>query len=167
MNEQSKQKAEGDRRKILTWWENIKKNCLSQNGNSLLGFLRRLHFSELGEEEGSHSLAARSDGSRLPVDWAGWVPASWLPHTWAVLMKAAQKEWWRSIVSSARLQERLLRSPWCDFSSSWRQYSPQKNFRMHKSVELAPNKCMRFGRKSQKLHGTWYFASLFSWEAFS
>ena len=79
--------------------EKTLKNCLSQNGNSLLGFLRRLHFSELEKKKGSHSLAARSD-ENPPSCRLGWLSysASGFP-TQAVLSERSPENWWIRVVS--------------------------------------------------------------------
>ena len=159
MNEQSKQKAEGDRWKILTWWENIKKNCLSQNGNSLLGFLRRLHFSELEKKKGSHSLAARSDGNQ-PSCRLGLAEllGLWLPHTGCVVRKQPRKLMEERCLTLRDSRKGFWGPTWCDFSSSGRQYSPQKNFRIQHCLKTKvwnwpQTNAWDLGRKSKNSMG--------------
>lgn len=102
--------------------EKTLKNCLSQNGSSLLGFLRRLHFSELEKS---------SDGNQ-PSCRLGWLSysASGFP-TQAVLSERSPENWWMRVVSLCEAPGKASGVPLGVISSpSRRHYSPQKNFRI-------------------------------------
>lgn len=109
--------------------EKTLKNCLTQNGDSLRGFLGRLHLSELGrKKKGSHGLVANSAGNQ-PSHRLGWLSysASGFPIQ---LSERSPENWWAR-VSLCVTPGNTFGDPLCVISSpSRRQDSPRKNFRI-------------------------------------
>lgn len=97
MNEQLKQKAEGDRWKILTWWENIKK--LPESKWQLSSRLSQKASRQWTGEERVTQSGCRSDGNQ-PSCRLGWLSysASGFP-TQAVLSERSPENWWIRVVS--------------------------------------------------------------------
>lgn len=121
--------------------EKTLKNCLSQNGSSLLGFLRRLHFSELEKN---------SDGNQ-PSCRLGWLSysASGFP-TQAVLSERSPENWWMRVVSLCEAPGKAFGVPLGVISSpSWRHYSPQKNFRTEHCLKT------ELGIGPKQMHEIW------------
>lgn len=131
--------------------EKTLKNCLSQNGNSLGGFLGRLHLSELGrKKKGSHSLVANSAGNQLSHR-LGWLSYSASGFPIQIVRKKHRKLMGQSL-TLCDSREYFWGPTVCDFKPiqeagfSSEELQNRALFE-NKRLDLVPNKYMRFGEK--------------------